>query len=276
MTRLQSYWTLVQAVLAIFALTSVSYGQSAQSEQSATPAPSMSQTAVPVTMTECEGINNCATWTFLGAQGNGQWPTGEIANLSVEHFDAETVVIRRADSTGSSAGLTAVYKGTRHGDRIGGEFTSSWPGHGDNISGNWYATIATSLPPPLVIRFCLVPSYACSTVTWNNGHYDSVDDADGKTMRWTVVSFTPELVLLTCDSLAAVGLKIRGQISSQGNSIVNGDWSYNDGSTGRFIATWGTALGDLPAAKGSVPAPQRQIVVRPAVCLPWFFSVVCE
>lgn len=46
-----------------------------------------SKTPTPVTMTECEGVNNCATWTFLGTQGNGQWPTGETANLSVERYD---------------------------------------------------------------------------------------------------------------------------------------------------------------------------------------------
>src|ERR1700685_468365 len=93
------------------------------SGQGDTKAPS--KAATPVTMSECEGTNNCATWTFLGTQGNGQWPSGEVANLAVEHSDASTVVIRRADSTGPSAGLTAVYKGTRHGDRVSGEYTSS-------------------------------------------------------------------------------------------------------------------------------------------------------
>ena len=96
----------------------------ATTQQSSKP-----QGSAPVTMTECEGANNCATWTFLGTQGNGQWPSGETANLSVERVDAASVLIRRADSTGPSAGLTAVYKGTRNGDRIDGEYTSSWPGH---------------------------------------------------------------------------------------------------------------------------------------------------
>jgi hypothetical protein len=78
------------------------------------------ESAVPVTMNECEGINNCATWTFLGGQGNGQWPSGNVANLNVEHLDANNIVIHRADSTGASAGLTARYTGTRHGENIGG------------------------------------------------------------------------------------------------------------------------------------------------------------
>jgi hypothetical protein len=128
-------------VLAPFALTTFSSGQSTQSARSAAQGQPKSQAAVPVTMTECEGTNNCATWTFLGAQGNGRWPSGEIANLTVERYGESTLVIRRGDSTGPSAGLTAVYTGTRHDDRVGGEFTSSWPGHWDNKTGNWYATV---------------------------------------------------------------------------------------------------------------------------------------
>src|SRR5206468_1623038 len=64
-------------------LPPASANTSAQARNPAKPE-SDSQAAVPVTMTECEGVNNCATWTFLGSQGNGQWPSGEIANLTVE------------------------------------------------------------------------------------------------------------------------------------------------------------------------------------------------
>ena len=81
----------VSVVLAFFAVTLFSHGQTTH------PA---SKAAGPVSMTECKGTNNCATWTFLGTQRNGKWPTGEEANLSVEKFDSVSVVIRRADSTG--------------------------------------------------------------------------------------------------------------------------------------------------------------------------------
>lgn len=141
--------------LAGFALASVTFGQPPQSAQKAAQAPK-SQVAAPVTMTECEGVNNCATWTFLGAQGNGQWPSGEIANLTVERSDNDSVVIRRADSSGSSAGLTAVYTGTRHGDRVGGEFTSPWPGHWESKGGNWYATLEKA-PRALPVSCEFVP-----------------------------------------------------------------------------------------------------------------------
>jgi hypothetical protein len=105
-------------VSAIFTLVTAAYCQNTQ------PA----QAPVLVTMTECEGVNNCAAWTFLGPQGNGQWPSGEVANLTVARADADSVEIHRADSTGSAAGLTAVYKGVRHAITL--EESSHLPGRG--------------------------------------------------------------------------------------------------------------------------------------------------
>jgi len=269
--------TFISAVLA-----SISYGQNNPPARNASPAPANSQAAVPVTMTECEGTNNCATWTFLGTQGNGQWPSGEVANLAVEHFDANTVVIRRADSTGPSAGLTAVYNGARHGDRIGGEFTSSWPGHWNSTSGNWYATIgkAAQSPPP-VMRVC-DPAGACSIWTWNNGHYDGAWSNATATMA--VVSFSPDSVIIkrtdTGGRPGYYAYVYTGKISVQGNSILNGDWvgapgSVQAGVSGHFTATWGAALQDNPAARNP-QAQQPVIVARPVICVPWFFTVVCQ
>jgi hypothetical protein len=229
-------------------------------------------------MTECEGTNNCATWTFLGTQGNGQWPSGEVANLSVEHSDTDTVVIRRADSTGPSAGLTAVYKGTRHDDRVGREFTSSWPGHWNNKTGNWYATIGkTQQSLPNVMRVCTIPGYAyCCTYTWNNGHYDGAFD-NGQTAVMTVESFTPESVVMRVRKPPGYWSVGTGKISSQGSSILNGDWSDSNGSRGHFTATWGAAIGDLPLAAGPYnPQPGPVVVARPVVCYPWFFGIVCS
>jgi hypothetical protein len=276
-------WTFISVALANIALATVSYGQNTQPAKSAPQAPSRSQAAVPVTMTECAGTNNCANWTFLGGQGNGQWPSGEIANLSVEHFDADTVVIRRADSTGPSAGLTAVYNGTRHGDRIGGEFTSSWPGHWTSMAGNWYATIgkAAQSPPP-VMQVC-DPNGSCSTWTWNNGHYDGAWPGSGVTATMTVVRFSPESVIINrTDNGARAGYAYvyTGKISAQGDIILNGTWTGvagtpQGGVSGRFTATWGAALQDNPAARNPVQI-QRPVVVAPVVCFPWFFTVVCN
>jgi hypothetical protein len=279
--------TFVSVVLATFALTTVSYGQSTQSSQNAAQAPSKSQTAVPVTMTECEGTNNCATWTFLGGSGNGHWPSGEIANLSVERSDANSVVIRRADSTGVSAGLTAVYTGTRHDDRVGGEYTSSWPGHWDNKSGNWYATVEKNpIGPPSVMHWCALH---CGTWTLDKGapfdkpHYGS--EASGQIV--VVENFTRESVVMKrTDYGPYPGTAVlTGQLSSDGNSVVAGkiEWTYHPccgTSVDNFTAAWGTALNTVPASdaerdRGKPPQPRPQVVVRPAVCVPWFFTIVC-
>jgi hypothetical protein len=256
-------------------------------QEVSTEAQAPSKSAVPVTMTECEGNNDCATWTFLGKQGNGQWPSGEVANLSVERYDDESVVIRRGDSTGTSAGLTAVYTGTRHGDRLGGEFTSSWPGHWEHRTSNWYATIGgVAQRPPSLMRVC-DPNYSCGTWTWNNGHYDGVWDgggagpngSEGVIATMTVERFSPDSVIIhrTDSNRSGFSYVYTGKISSQGNSIPNGIWEGDTGSReagklGHFTATWGTALENNPAAR-----VQRVVVAPTVVCYPWFFfTVVCS
>jgi hypothetical protein len=85
MPRPNSFWTFLVVVLGILALATVTYTQTPGPKQNAVPASSKPPTATPVTMTECEGVNNCATWTFLGGQGTGQWPSGDIASLAYSH-----------------------------------------------------------------------------------------------------------------------------------------------------------------------------------------------
>lgn len=246
------------------ALSIGTYGQTSQPAKKANQAPSQSP-ATPVTMTECEGVNNCATWTFLGTQGNGQWPSGEIANLSVEKFDADTVVIRRADSTGPSAGLTATYTGTRNGDRIGGEFLSSWPGHWKSKPGNWYATIGKAPnSPPLVMHFC---AQYCKTLVWENGRY--VHGSNGVFDIWTVESFTPASVIIHRTDVNGFGGVYTGQMSPEGNRIINGTFN---GRPDGYKLTWGTALNTIPGDGG--PAPP--VAVRPMVCFGWFLGVICQ
>jgi hypothetical protein len=265
-------------VSAAFTLTTVTCAQTTP-KQNTTQTPSKPQAATPVTMTECEGVNNCATWTFLGSQGTGQWPSGNIASLTVERYDNDSVVVRRADSTGASAGLSAVYTGTRHGDRVGGEYTSSWPGHWDSQSGNWYATVQKPQNPPPAMRVC-DPGGACVTWTWNNGHYDGNWDRFGVIATLTVEAFTPESVVIRrTDSGARAGYAYvyRGKISSAGNSILDGTWEAEPGTreagaSGRFTATWGTALGTNPVAR---PSQTVVVPVVPVMCVPWFFGVVC-
>ena len=144
-----------------------------QIESKAAQEKSKPRAPISVTMTECEGGSACSTWAFLGSQGNGQWPSGETADLSVQHFDADSVIIRRVDSNGPSAGLTAVYRGTRHGDRVAGKFTSTLPGQKDAVTGDWHATIEkTPLNLPMLMHMCIqCESGTGATLVWDNGHY---------------------------------------------------------------------------------------------------------
>ena len=276
MAQANSFSRFFPGFLVTLTVASVMFGQTPQSARKTAPAPEKAQVAAPVTMTECEGVNNCATWTFLGTQGNGQWPSGEIANLSVERSDNDSVVIRRADSTGSSAGLTAVYTGTRHGDRVAGEFTSAWPGHWESKSGDWYATLEKAPHgPPSVMRICPLPITVCSTSTWNNGHFDFRGD-NGITGTITVISFSPESVVLNRSDYgrtAGYSAVYTGKISQQGNQILQGDWSDSNGGRGHFTAAWGAAIKNLPAPSGYVQPPSP--IVVPIVCVPWFFGMVC-
>jgi hypothetical protein len=93
--------------------------------------PASEPESAPVRFAECEGADLGAwlcggVWTFTGNSGKAQWPNGGTANLVIEHFDPEQVVIRRTD-TGISLGATAIYTGVRKGYRVQGKVIYTWP-----------------------------------------------------------------------------------------------------------------------------------------------------
>jgi hypothetical protein len=127
----------------------------------------------------------------------------------------------------------------------------------------------------------------CSTWTLDKGapfdkpHYGSVA-AGGIVI---VESWTRESVVMNRTDYgqypgAAV---LTGKLSSDGNSIVNGTitWTYHPCcglSSGQYNAAWGTAINTVPAsdAERDRGKPQQpQVIVRPVVCVPWFFTMVC-
>jgi len=64
-----------------------------------------------------------------------------VALLTVEKFDQSAILIHRTDTGGSTAGLTAVYKGIMKADHMEGDVTWTWPGHFKSASpsGKWTA-----------------------------------------------------------------------------------------------------------------------------------------
>jgi hypothetical protein len=103
------------------------------------------QTAIR--LAECEGTSLSlwlcgGYWTLNGGEGKAVFPSGVVAELTIERFDSEQVIIRRKDVSDATRGLSAVYTGKLHERRITGDATYLWPGHWDTpVKGTWAATI---------------------------------------------------------------------------------------------------------------------------------------
>ena len=215
------------------------------------PAASDSQ---PVAMTECEGVDNCTTWQFLGTQGVAQWKTGEVASLSVEKTSGNTITIRRSDPTGSKAGLTAIYTGTVKHNRLSGEYKASWPGHESDIEGDWYAIVDPSpVNLPSMMHFCDVN---CTTLQLKDGRYESSQTNNrydpNWTDIWTVESFTPASVVLhrtETGNYPFSNVVIRGRMSPDKNSLVDAVNPFHGPGQPRTIKlAWGSALDTVPGS----------------------------
>lgn len=106
----------------------------------------------PTRMIECESVNDACSqsdahynviWAFDGAEGTANSPNGSAGTrLTIEKFDGETIVVRRFDRAGASAGLSGLYTGTVEGKHISGTVKWSWLDHpGFPASGTWSAII---------------------------------------------------------------------------------------------------------------------------------------
>jgi hypothetical protein len=118
---------------------------------------------LPARLSECEEKGCGGDWQFSGRAGRAHWPNGVEAELAIERFDEEQVVIRREDVSTMTLGVTAVYVGQLRGRRVEGEVTYSWPGRWPQpVVVTWHAIIeaaaarppapAMPVPPPRVWR----------------------------------------------------------------------------------------------------------------------------
>ena len=244
---------------ALLQLTGIVLCCNAHAQNAGQPA-SKSPSDRVVTVEECEG-GSCGIWKFSGRIGAGTWPTGEEAILELESMTDDKIVIRRTDLKGSKEGLTAKYTGTRDEIGVGGTYTSSWQGISKSGHWSWEWTLSEQNPlgPPSVMHWCAM-NFNCFTLNWDNGHYVAMDNGHPHGSIWTVESFTPKSVVMHRTEPGATAI-VTGQISSDGNSIVNGQITWTSGPTGTFAfrASWGAALNTLPgsnaeaAARGSQP-----------------------
>jgi len=225
----------------------------------------------------CEGQNPqiCGTWTFSGSQGTGRWDNGAVADLIVQQFDSNWVIIRRSDGPeGATPGLTAIYRGKLSHDRIEGTVTWTWPGHWKKqVDGTWSSSLndSSSLAPrpepptgagtpPPVAKHPAVPkglpsimhwcSKHCTTLVWRTDHYTEIA-APGRSIV-TVESFTPESIVLNRTDVKPPGTAVlKGKLSPRGDTIVDGTITWTShpccelGSS-PFTAAWGEAIDTVP------------------------------
>jgi hypothetical protein len=116
---------------------------------------------------------------------------------------------------------------------------------------NWQTTTGkTSVPIPGVMHWC---AQHCTTLVWTNGQFCGADGCRDSML--TVESFTRESVIMhRTDYRPYPGIAVlTGQISSDGNSIVNGmiNWTYHPccgTGAGPYQAAWGAALDTVPGS----------------------------
>lgn len=101
----------------------------------------VAQASAPTRILTCESNNDSCkrpgaplnlVWVFNGVDGTATSPDNAAGSrLTIEKFDSDSIVVRRVDETGPTAGLTALYTGTVSGTHISGTVQRSWPGHPD-------------------------------------------------------------------------------------------------------------------------------------------------
>jgi hypothetical protein len=119
----------------------------------------------------------------------------------------------------------------------------------------------------------------CFVLTLENGHFTNAEH----TSTFLIDSFTRESVVMHRTDFGPSfqgSAVLRGRLSSDGNSIVDGKIEWTSGNTGTwpYKAAWGTAINTVPgsnAERDRGKPPQPQVVIRPVVCVPWFFTMVC-
>jgi hypothetical protein len=209
------------------------------------------QVSSPTRMIECESANDACTqpnahyniiWAFDGTEGTANSPNGSTGTrLTIEKFDGQTIVVRRFDRAGASAGLSGLYTGTVEGKHITGTVKWSWLDHpGFPASGTWSAIIqdqpssqsapdatagngSSAVIPPRLLE--------CEGVGRCNGSW-IINGSEG-TATW--FAQTPVRAKLTVVRSEPDDILIRRTDTSDGNSAVYSGKRHGDQISGTVI-----------------------------------------
>jgi enterochelin esterase-like enzyme len=248
-----------------------------------TTSPSSASMQIPSSLTECEasqcppGSQNQGTWSFRGSLGDAHWNNGADAKLIVQKFDADGIVIRRIDLPNSSSfGLTAVYTGKMHGDRIDGSVVWSWSGHWDDRhpTSQWFATVknARQAAPAASLIKALSSMTECESnqctrghqggCTWAfHGYEGEMNCHNGATAKLVVQKYDADGIVIFRTDLASsfsYGLTAVYTGTLRGNLITGyGTWSWPGHWNNRNpSARWSATLQDsVNPALPPVPPP---------------------
>jgi hypothetical protein len=258
---------LAFVALTVLALAEICYGQSPQ-DMAKTPSAMKDDSFI---MAENEGANVRATWSFHGPSGDGEWESGQVAGLDFQEVtpnkDGSFLIrIHREDTRGSSSpGLIVDYTGVGKDGNFGGSYTSSWPGHWENKTGSWRASIQRPISLPEIMHFC---AKNCLTLQLKNDQYEVVTKpnfcpTDWNSI-WRVRNLTTELIILRrhdapCPANPAsipngIDAVYTGRISREGNSLIfdKAEYSPDDASAPSVNClrlVWGAALDSVPGNK---------------------------
>jgi len=217
--------------------------------------------ALPARLGECESKAGCGgEWIFAGRQGKALWPNGVEAELTIERFDDDQVVIRRKDTSRITLGASAVYSGRIHGKHVSGTATYIWPGHFNNqpMTVEWIATIEDEprAPPSSIARLTECETHACGGDWRFSGRDGMAYWPNGVQAELTIDRFdSQQLVIRRTDiSRATLGMTVvyAGRVDGQ---HVEGDATYSwPGHWPKpVVVQWSASIEERPALSSTEP-----------------------
>jgi len=228
----------------------------------------------PTKLAECESKAGCGgEWTFSGREGKAQWPNGVEADLLIERFDEQQVLIRRTDTSRLTTGITAVYAGKVNGKHVEGDATFSWPGHWNQpVVVEWIATIEDEPRRsgiPAITKLSECETHVCGGDWRFSGRDGMAYWPNGVQAELSIERFDDQQVLIRRTDISRItqGMTVvyAGKVNGR---RLEGDATYSwPGHWNQpVVVQWSASIEDQLAASAIEPAahPAAQPATAPA------------